>query len=138
VIDINFMVGREAGLGVQSVGFILAKTFAWGGRHIFADQGYESRIRSGHNVFRVRVKDVSNNDNLFTGPLDRLAEAAGANEADWVKGESIIIFLRLKDGVSPSSDSKKELATYMRTMVGPIATPDEIYFVGWQAAQDKE
>lgn len=56
-IDVNFMVGGEAGQGVQSVGFLLAKVFALGGYNIFADQDYESRIRGGHNFFRVRVKD---------------------------------------------------------------------------------
>ena len=56
-IDLNFMVGGEAGQGVQSVGFLLAKVFARGGYNVFADQDYESRIRGGHNFFRVRVKD---------------------------------------------------------------------------------
>ena len=56
-IDFNFMVGGEAGQGVQSVGFLLAKVFACGGYHIFADQDYESRVRGGHNFFRVRVSD---------------------------------------------------------------------------------
>ncbi len=56
-IDFSFMVGGEAGQGVQSVGFLLAKVFARGGYHIFADQDYESRIRGGHNFFRVRVSD---------------------------------------------------------------------------------
>jgi len=56
-VDLNFMVGGEAGQGVQSVGFLLAKVFARGGYHVFADQDYESRIRGGHNFFRVRVSD---------------------------------------------------------------------------------
>jgi len=56
-VDLNFMVGGEAGQGVQSVGFLLTKVFARGGYHVFADQDYESRIRGGHNFFRVRVKD---------------------------------------------------------------------------------
>jgi 2-oxoglutarate ferredoxin oxidoreductase subunit alpha len=56
-IDFNFMVGGEAGQGVQSVGFLLARVFARGGYHIFADQDYESRVRGGHNFFRVRVSD---------------------------------------------------------------------------------
>jgi 2-oxoglutarate ferredoxin oxidoreductase subunit alpha len=56
-VDFNFMAGGEAGQGVQSVGFLLAKVFARGGYHIFADQDYESRIRGGHNFFRVRVSD---------------------------------------------------------------------------------
>ena len=116
-VDINFIVGGEAGQGVQSVGFILAKAFARGGFLVFADQDYESRIRGGHNFFRVRVKDsevaairepvdillalnkesidlhrdeltasgvitfdgekianIDGNDNLFSVPLERLAE----------------------------------------------------------------
>jgi 2-oxoglutarate ferredoxin oxidoreductase subunit alpha len=56
-VDFNFMVGGEAGQGVGSVGFLLAKVFARGGYHIFADQDYESRVRGGHNFFRVRVSD---------------------------------------------------------------------------------
>jgi 2-oxoglutarate ferredoxin oxidoreductase subunit alpha len=56
-VDFNFMVGGEAGQGVQSVGFLLAKVFARSGYHIFADQDYESRVRGGHNFFRIRVKD---------------------------------------------------------------------------------
>ncbi len=56
-IDVNFMVGGEAGQGVQSAGFILAKALARGKYHVFADQDYESRVRGGHNFFRIRAKD---------------------------------------------------------------------------------
>jgi 2-oxoglutarate ferredoxin oxidoreductase subunit alpha len=48
-VDFNFMVGGEAGQGVQSAGFLLAKVFTRGGYHVFADQDYESRIRDDHN-----------------------------------------------------------------------------------------
>lgn len=54
--DFNFMVGGEAGQGVQSLGFLLAKIFVRGGYHVFADQDYESRVRGGHNFFRIRVR----------------------------------------------------------------------------------
>ncbi len=56
-VDINFVVGGEAGQGVQSVGFLLAKALSRGGYQVFADQDLESRIRGGHNFFRVRAKD---------------------------------------------------------------------------------
>ena len=56
-IDFNFMAGGEAGQGVQSVGSVLAKTMANGGFRVFADQDYESRVRGGHNYFRIRVSD---------------------------------------------------------------------------------
>ena len=57
VNEINIMVGGEAGQGVQSVGFLLAKALTRWGYHIFADQDYESRVRGGHNFFRVRASD---------------------------------------------------------------------------------
>jgi 2-oxoglutarate ferredoxin oxidoreductase subunit alpha len=57
-VEMNFMVGGEAGQGVQSIGFLLGKAVARGGYHVFADQDYESRIKGGHNFFRVRVKDA--------------------------------------------------------------------------------
>jgi 2-oxoglutarate ferredoxin oxidoreductase subunit alpha len=53
--ELCFMVGGEAGQGVQSVGLLLSKVFARSGYHVFADQDYDSRIRGGHNFFRVRV-----------------------------------------------------------------------------------
>ncbi len=55
--DFNFLAGGEAGQGIQSLGAILAKSLLYGGYHIFADQDYESRVRGGHNFFRVRVSD---------------------------------------------------------------------------------
>ncbi|MFA5368253.1 MAG: 2-oxoacid:acceptor oxidoreductase family protein, partial [Dehalococcoidia bacterium] len=56
-VDVNFMIGGEAGQGVQSIGFLLAKALVRCGYHVFADQDYESRVRGGHNFFRVRAKD---------------------------------------------------------------------------------
>ena len=56
-LNFNLMVGGEAGQGVQSIGFILAKAFTRGGFHVFADQDYESRVRGGHNFFRVRISN---------------------------------------------------------------------------------
>ena len=54
-IEINFMVGGEAGQGVQTIGFTLAKTLSRAGLYVFADQDYESRVRGGHNFYRVRA-----------------------------------------------------------------------------------
>ncbi|MDD5093945.1 MAG: 2-oxoacid:acceptor oxidoreductase subunit alpha [Dehalococcoidia bacterium] len=56
-VDVNFMVGGEAGQGVQTVGFVLAKTLARHRLHVFADQDYESRVRGGHNFYRLRAGD---------------------------------------------------------------------------------
>ncbi|MBN2232635.1 MAG: 2-oxoacid:acceptor oxidoreductase subunit alpha [Deltaproteobacteria bacterium] len=53
--EITLMAGGEAGQGVQSVGATLAGTFNDGGLCVFADQDYESRVRGGHNFFRIRA-----------------------------------------------------------------------------------
>ncbi|MFH1228255.1 MAG: 2-oxoacid:acceptor oxidoreductase family protein [Planctomycetota bacterium] len=42
-------IGGEAGQGLQSVEYILAKTFCSAGYHIFTIQDYESRVRGGHS-----------------------------------------------------------------------------------------
>lgn len=57
LVDFNFMACGEAGQGVQSIGWVFAKTMSYGGFHVFADQDYENRVRGGHNFFRVRVSD---------------------------------------------------------------------------------
>jgi 2-oxoglutarate/2-oxoacid ferredoxin oxidoreductase subunit alpha len=56
-VNLNIMIGGEAGQGVASIGFILSRAFARGGYHVFADQDYESRIRGGHSFYRIRVSD---------------------------------------------------------------------------------
>lgn len=56
-MDFVFLIGGEAGQGIQSTGQILTKTIAKNGFHVFADQDFESRIRGGHNYFRIRVSD---------------------------------------------------------------------------------
>lgn len=55
--EINFIVGGEAGQGVQTIGFTLAKTLSRESLYVFADQDYESRVRGGHNFYRVRAAD---------------------------------------------------------------------------------
>jgi 2-oxoglutarate ferredoxin oxidoreductase subunit alpha len=67
---INIMVGGEAGQGVQSVGFLLAKALTRWGYYVFADQDYESRVRGGHNFFRVRASDSP--VNAISEPIDIL------------------------------------------------------------------
>jgi 2-oxoglutarate ferredoxin oxidoreductase subunit alpha len=56
-LDFVFLIGGEAGQGIQSTGQILATTIAKNGFHVFADQDFESRIRGGHNFFRIRTSD---------------------------------------------------------------------------------
>ena len=58
-----------------------------------------------------------------------IAEAAVTSKPDQKKGESIIAFLVLRTGFLPSDQLHGELVDHVRNTVGPIATPEEIYFV---------
>ena len=58
-----------------------------------------------------------------------IAEAAVTSRPDQKKGESIIAFLVLRTGFLPSDQLRVELIDHIRNAVGPIATPEEIYFV---------
>jgi acetyl-CoA synthetase len=58
-----------------------------------------------------------------------VAEAAVTGKADQQKGEAIIAFLVLRAGFSASDLLREELVQHIRTSLGPIASPDEIYFV---------
>ena len=77
---------------------------------------------AGHRIGTAELEDA-----VISYP--RVAEAAVVGKAHPVKGESIVVFAVLKEGVSPSPELKQELASHMRNMVGPVATPDEVYFV---------
>jgi len=58
-----------------------------------------------------------------------VAEAAVCGIPHDVKGEAIIAFLVLKEGVTPNENLKNEIVSHIRNVVGPIATPDQLYFV---------
>lgn len=78
---------------------------------------------AGHRIGTAELESslVSHND---------VAEAAVCGIPDKLKGESIIAFVVLKQGVKNDIDElKSELIQTVRKGVGPIATPDQIYFV---------
>ncbi|MEW6043821.1 MAG: acetate--CoA ligase [Thermoproteota archaeon] len=58
-----------------------------------------------------------------------ISEAAVCGIADQLKGEAIIAFLVPKEGVLVSESLKKEIVDTVRKQIGPIATPQEMYFV---------
>ena len=59
-----------------------------------------------------------------------VAESAVCGIPDEIKGEVIIVFAVLKDGVTTDKTIlEKNLFNKIRTDIGPIATPKQIYFV---------
>lgn len=59
-----------------------------------------------------------------------VAESAVCGVSDEIKGEKIIAFVVLKEGITKDQDTlRKEIKNEVRNGVGPIATPEQIYFV---------
>ena len=76
---------------------------------------------AGHRIGTAELEDAA-----VAHP--KVAEAAVVGKADPVKGEGIVIFVRLMERVKPTEALRKELVTHMRKAVGPLATPDQIFF----------
>ena len=77
---------------------------------------------AGHRIGTAEVEDAA-----VSHPA--VAEAAVAGKPHEVKGESIVLFVTLKKSVSPSPELRKEIGQHIRQVIGPIATPDDVYFV---------
>jgi len=78
---------------------------------------------AGHRIGTAELESclVSHND---------VAESAVCGIPDEIKGEVIIAFVVLKEGVIKNSDHlEKELSDKIRKDIGAIATPKQIYFV---------
>ncbi len=77
---------------------------------------------AGHRIGTAELESciVSHND---------VAESAVCGIPDEVKGEVIIAFVVLKQGVSKSDILEKQLIEKIRNDIGAIATPKQIYFV---------
>ncbi len=58
-----------------------------------------------------------------------VAEAAVCGIPHEIKGEVIIAFVVLKEGIQKNDNLKKEIINSIRTGIGPIATPEQLYFV---------
>jgi len=58
-----------------------------------------------------------------------IAEAAVISKPHEIKGEAIVVFGILRQGHNPSDELKKDLTDHLRKTIGPVATPEEVYFV---------
>jgi acetyl-CoA synthetase len=58
-----------------------------------------------------------------------VAEAAVSSKPHEEKGSVLVVFAILKEGESPSDSLKKEVTKHVRDAIGPIATPENVYFV---------
>jgi acetyl-CoA synthetase len=77
---------------------------------------------AGHRIGTAELEDAA-----VSHPA--VAEAAVASKPDPVKGEAIVLFVTLKKEASPSPNLRNEITKHLRQVIGPIATPEAIYFV---------
>ncbi|SIO40518.1 2-oxoacid:acceptor oxidoreductase subunit alpha [Halodesulfovibrio marinisediminis] len=57
-LDRTIIIAGAAGQGLVTVGELLSKILTRAGYEVFATQYYMSRIRGGHNSFRIRISDT--------------------------------------------------------------------------------
>ncbi|MEL6583350.1 MAG: acetate--CoA ligase [Pseudomonadota bacterium] len=93
------------------------------------------RDADGYYWITGRVDDVINVSGHRMGTAEvesalvahaKVAEAAVVGYPHDIKGQGIYCYVTLMDGETPSDDLIKELQTWVRTEIGPIAKPDVI------------
>ncbi|MCV2448188.1 MULTISPECIES: acetate--CoA ligase [Paracoccus] len=93
------------------------------------------RDEDGYYWITGRVDDVINVSGHRMGTAEvesalvahaKVAEAAVVGYPHSLKGQGIYAYVTLMNGIEPSDDLRKELETWVRTEIGPIAKPDLI------------
>lgn len=84
-----------------------------------------------------RVDDVINVSGHRLGTMEvesalvdhqAVAEAAVISRSHPIKGQTIVAFVTLKEGISPSPELARELKEHVVKLIGAIARPEEIFF----------
>jgi acetyl-CoA synthetase len=87
----------------------------------------QGRIDDVLKVAGPRLSNAEVESALVAHP--KVGEAAVIGKPDEVKGEVIVAFVSLRTGNEESDDLKKELVKHVRSVLGPVASPEAIYFV---------
>ncbi len=102
----------------------------------FAGDGAR-RDKDGNFWIVGRIDDVLNvaGHRLGTSEVESalvshpsVAEAAVVGKPDELKGQAVVCFVTVKTGITTSKELAAELKKHVRTVIGPVATPDEIRF----------
>lgn len=95
------------------------------------------RDADGYYWITGRVDDVINVSGHRMGTAEvesalvaheKVSEAAVVGFPHDIKGQGIYAYVTLMAGVEPTDDLRKELITWVRKEIGPIASPDQIQF----------
>jgi acetyl-CoA synthetase len=102
----------------------------------FAGDGAR-RDKQGNFWIIGRIDDVLNvaGHRLGTAEVESalvshgaVAEAAVVGRPDEMKGQGVVCFVTVKEGVKSSRELGEELKKHVRKVIGPVATPDEVRF----------
>ncbi|MBI3841815.1 MAG: AMP-binding protein, partial [Thaumarchaeota archaeon] len=107
-------------------------------KNIYYPGDYAMKDKDGYFWLLGRADDVLKiaGHRLGTAELESgfvshkaVAEAAVCGIPHDIKGEAMIAFLVLREGYSPTENLKNDIIHHIRNLIGPIATPDQLYFV---------
>ncbi len=102
----------------------------------FAGDGAR-RDKDGNFFIVGRIDDVLNvaGHRLGTAEVEgalvshpAVAEAAVVGRPDELKGQAVVCFVTVKQGIEATPALREELRKHVRTVIGPVATPDDIRF----------
>lgn len=104
------------------------KYFTGDGARVDADGDYwlMGRIDDVINISGHRLGTAEVESALVSH--EAVAEAAVVGYPHDIKGEGIYVYVTLKEGINPTDELKKILVGHVRTVIGPIATPDKLQF----------
>lgn len=95
------------------------------------------RDKDGYFWIVGRIDDVLNvaGHRLGTSEIESalvshqvVAEAAVVGRPDEIKGQGVVAFVTLKEGIKPSVELKGKLRNHVGEVIGAIAKPDDIHF----------
>ena len=105
-------------------------------KYYFAGDGAR-RDKDGYFWITGRIDDVLNvaGHRIGTAELEgalvshpAVAEAAVVGRPDDLKGQAVVCFVTVKEGVQAGRELSKDLKNHVRKVIGPVATPDDIRF----------
>jgi acetyl-CoA synthetase len=76
---------------------------------------------SGHRISTMEVESALVDH-------ETVAESASIGKSHEIKGQAIVAFVTLKDGVQPNDALNAELRQHVVTKIGALARPDDIFF----------
>ncbi len=111
----------------------------WPGKRIYFPGDGARKDKDGYYWIVGRVDDVVNvaGHRIGTAELEsifvehpRVAESAVIGVAHDLKGQALVAFVSLRDGVSGTESLEKELKEWVVKKIGKFAIPDRIVFAG--------